>query len=114
MRTFGGRAVPQPVMTRAADVRGMAGMSDRPQPGDGLAQRDPFAVDRDVALQHAGERRADLRVATWPSTVPTSMRVPSPMTAERGEHAGGGLTTSRSAGEQVLALVLGGHGGNRR
>ena len=54
---------PNPVITAPRTPEGSAGMSDRPQPGDGLAHRDSFAVDGDVALQDAGERRAHLGVA---------------------------------------------------
>ena len=62
--TFGGSAVPQPVMTRAADAGGncrhVRPSSARRWVG-ACVTRSPD--DRDVALQDAGERRADLGVA---------------------------------------------------
>src|SRR3954470_19531164 len=82
--TFGGNAVPHPVITAPRIPLGVLGMrfsswicavgsvpagsvlagsSAGAQPGDRLTQRHPFPGHRDVTLQHAVEGRADLGVA---------------------------------------------------
>ena len=53
---LGPRAVPQPVITAPRTPEGSAGISDRPQPCDGLSHCDSFSVDGNVTLQHTGER----------------------------------------------------------
>ena len=52
---FGPRAEPQPVITAPRTPEGSAGISDRPQPCDGLSHCHSFALDGNVALEDAGE-----------------------------------------------------------
>ena len=112
--TLSGRAVPHPVMTPPRADPGVDGMTlsvrartrvrAGAQPGDGLAGHQPLGVDGDVALQHAGERRAHLVLADVAEHGADLDGGAVGDAGGAGEHAGGRADHHPLAGEEVLAL----------
>src|SRR5262245_26212114 len=119
--TFGGSAVPHPVMTAprafgrvtgiwgsSFGLGGRAGRARRAEPGDRLAGGHPLGGNGDVALQRAGERRADLVLADVTEHRADRDQGAVAESGRGGEHAGRRTDDEALAGEEVLALELGG------
>ena len=95
--TLSGSAVPQPVIAAPTSSVDHRAASRRPQPGDRLAGRHPFAVVREARLRSVPRTASAPRASpTVPSTSPGSIGRPASRSATGSNTPAAGLTTTRS------------------